>query len=73
MGPVFGTHPIGGGGGVAGPGAYIYFYTSGVPMYFTTSPDNARCHPWDGCRLLASLASWSSTCLASGNPFGFAP
>ena len=24
MGPVYGTHPIGGGGGVAGPGAYIY-------------------------------------------------
>ena len=80
MGPVYGTHPM---GGVAGPGAYIYiyiyieresyFYTSGVPMYFTTSPDNARCHPWDGCRLLASLASWSSTCLASGNPFGFSP
>ena len=24
MGPVYGTHPMGGEGGVAGPGAYIY-------------------------------------------------
>ena len=36
MGPVYGTHPMGGGGGVAGPGAgpgaymdvYIYYINS---------------------------------------------
>ena len=26
MGAVYGTHPMAGGGGVAGPGAYIYIY-----------------------------------------------